>query len=232
MKSTILFTTIISLFATAIQAQNDEDWNTREYKVDEFSEIYLEGGFRVLLIQGDENKVVVKASDSDVFEYLQVKEWGNELRIDIEPDNIKFDRIALYITFKELEKLHIEGGVKVRTEGFLDLKDFDMYVAGGAKIDLAMKADDVKIVGEGGVLFDLEGVANNLNVHLSGAGHVDANDFRVKNAAFHIEGVGTGSVHATETLYAKIEGVGKVSYKGHPKVTKEVDGLGTVSSYD
>jgi hypothetical protein len=232
MKSTILFTTIFSLFSTVVQAQYDEDWNSREYKVDEYSEIYLEGGFRVLLIQGDENKVVVKASDSEVFEYLQVKEWGDELRIDLEPDKIKFDRIALYITFKDLKKLHIEGGVKLRTEGFLDLNDFKMYVAGGAKIDLSMKAQEVEIVGEGGVLFDLEGVANKLDVHLSGAGHVDAGDFKVKDASFHIEGVGTGSVHATETLYAKIEGVGKVSYKGHPRVTKSVDGLGTVSSYD
>ncbi|MCY1723369.1 DUF2807 domain-containing protein [Prolixibacteraceae bacterium Z1-6] len=230
MKKTAWITFILLLSGTTIFAQNDEDWYTKEYSVDQFTRIYLEGGFRVLLIQGDENKLVVKASDDDVFDYLQVKDRGDELRIDIEPDHITFNRIALYITFKDLEKLHIEGGVRLRTNGYLDLNDFDMYVGGGAKINLEMKADNVHIFGEGGVLFNLEGVAESLDVKLSGAGHVDADDLRVKDASFHIEGVGTASVFATKTLYAKIEGVGKVSYSGNPKVTKDIEGLGTVSS--
>lgn len=229
MKSLFLFSSIILLFVSSAFAQNDEDWYSKEYSMDSFDEIYLEGGFRVHLIQGNDNKVVVKASDSDVFDYLQVKSWGDELRIDIEPDHFEFDRIALYITFKNLEKLHIEGGVKLYTRGYLDLADFDLYVAGGAKIDMEMKADDVKIVGEGGVMFQLEGIAQSLDVKLSGAGHVDAEDFKVKDVTFKIEGVGTGSVHATETLYAKIEGVGKLNYCGNPKVTKNVDGIGSVT---
>jgi len=229
MKYIFLLASITFLFASNLFAQNDEDWHSKEYKVGDFSEVYIEGGYRIHLIQGDENKVVVKASDSDVFDYLQVKEWSDELRIDIEPEHLEFDRIALYISFKDIEKLHIEGGVKLYTHGYLDLNDFKMYVAGGAKIDMKMKAEDIEIVGEGGVLFKLEGVAQSLEVKLSGAGHVDAGDLKVKDATFKIEGVGTGSVHATETLYAKIEGVGKLSYKGNPKVTKDVDGVGSVT---
>lgn len=230
MKSILLIFSVVIVFSTSVFAQNDEDWNSKEYSVDNFSSIYLEGGFRVHLIQGNENMVVVKTPDRDVFDYLQVKEWGDELRIDIEPDHLELDRIALYITFKDLEKLHIEGGVRLRTKGFLDLNDFQLYVAGGAKINLDMKADAVKIVGEGGVLFDLEGVAESLDVKLSGAGHVDADDFKVKDALFRIEGVGTASVYATETLNARIEGVGKVWYKGNPQVTKHIEGLGSVKS--
>jgi len=229
MKTISLFILSVLFIPLSLFAQNDEDWYSKEYDVDKFSEIYLEGGFRVHLIQGNEHKVLVKAPDNDVFDYLQVKHWSNELRVDIEPDNFEFDRIALYITFQNLEKLHIEGGVKLRTHGYLDLDDFDVYVGGGAKIDLAMKADDVSIVGEGGVLFDLEGVARSLDIRLSGAGHVDASELKAKDVEVEIEGVGTSSVYATETLYAKIEGVGKVTYKGNPQVTKDVDGLGSVT---
>jgi len=231
MKQVLLFTIFSLLFSFALSAQADEDWNTKTYEVDDFSELYIEGGYRIHLIQGDETKVLVKATDNDVFDYLQVKQWGDELRIDVEPDNLEFDRIALYITFKSLNKLHIEGGVKLYTDGYLDLKDLNMYVGGGAKIEMDMKADAVKIVSEGGVMFALDGIAKSLDVKLSGAGHVNAEDFKVKDAEFEIEGVGTGSVYATETLYAKIEGVGKVSYKGNPKVTKDVDGLGSVTRH-
>lgn len=231
MKRLFLLSIITVLFSASVFAQSDEDWTSRTFKLDDFTEVYIEGGYRIHLIQGDENKVVVKANDTDVFDYLQVKQWGDELRIDVEPDNLEFDRIALYITFKEIDKLHIEGGVKLYTEGYLDLKDLDMYVGGGAKIEIEMKADDVKIVGEGGVIFELDGIAKSLEVKLSGAGHVNADDFKVKDARFEIEGVGTGSIHATETLYAKIEGVGKISYKGNPELTKIVDGVGSVTRH-
>ena len=103
-----------------------------------------------------------------------------------------------------------------------------VQVEGGAKIDLEVKAEDIELVGEGGVLVQLDGVAESLDVKLSGAGHVDAEDLRVNDASFKIEGVGTGSVHAVETLYAKIEGVGKVRYTGNPKVTRDIEGLGSV----
>lgn len=229
MKLSLFLTAFTFIFCSTLSAQNDEDWETKTYELDKFSNLYIEGGYRIHLSQGDENKLVVKTTDQDVFDYLQVKEWGDELKIDMEPDNIEFDRIALYITFESLEKLHIEGGVKLYTKGYLDLEDFDLYVAGGAKIEMDMKAEDVKVVGEGGVMFEFDGIAKKLDVHLSGAGHVDANELKVKDARVKIEGVGTGTVYATETLYAKIEGVGKVRYKGDPEVTKHVEGLGSVS---
>lgn len=229
MKAIFLIAGISILLTSTGFAQNDKDWHTKTYDVDNFSELFIEGGYRIHLIQGDHPKVVVKASDSDVFDYLQVKEWGDELRIDVEPEEVELDRIALYITFNSLEKLNVQGGIKLYTKGYIDIGDLDMYVAGGAKIEMEMKADDIKIVGEGGVLFELEGIAQSLDVKLSGAGHVNAKDLKVKDASFKIEGVGTGSIHAVETLYAKIEGVGKVNYKGNPEVTKNIEGLGSVT---
>jgi hypothetical protein len=229
MKNLFLIPILLSVLTLSTTAQNDDDWTQKSYDVGNFNELFIEGGYRIHLAQGNENKLVVKASDSDVFDYLQVKEWGSELRIDIEPDKFELDRIALYITFRDLSKLHIEGGVKLYTKGYLDLKDFNLHVSGGAKISMDIKADDVQIVGEGGVLFNLEGIASSLDVKLSGAGHVDADQLKVKHAKVKIEGVGTGSVHATETLHARIEGVGKVSYTGNPRVTKSIEGLGSVS---
>ena len=146
----------------------------------------------------------------------------------IDRDLINYERIHLYISFKSLNKIKVKGGLNLHTDGYLDLKNIFVHVAGGAKIDLELKGDDVEIIGEGGVLVNLNGVADNLDVRLSGAGHVDAEELRVDHAHFKIEGVGTGSVHAVETLYAKIEGVGKIRYIGNPKVTRDIEGLGSV----
>jgi hypothetical protein len=228
----IFFTLFTLALITAANANPfcDEDWETKTYNnLGDFTEIYLEGGYKVFLSQGEKNSVKVKTDDDDVFEYLQVRNEGGELKIDIERDHFNFDRIVLYITFIQIDKLKIEGGVKLETKGYLDLNDFEMYVAGGAKIELDIKAENVKIIGEGGVYFELEGVAKSLDIHVTGAGHVDAEELKTKDVEIKIEGVGTGTVYATETLDARIEGVGRIKYLGNPKVTKCIEGLGSIS---
>ncbi|MCF6357099.1 MAG: DUF2807 domain-containing protein [Draconibacterium sp.] len=226
----ILIFAIFSISVTSVNANipHDEDWESRTYEMGEFTEIYLEGGYKVFLAQGDENKVIVKASDDDVFDYLKIKNIDNKLRVKLDEDCFNYDRIILYITFKKLESVKIEGGAKLKTKGYLDLNDFEMYVAGGAKIELDIKANNVRIVGEGGMLFELDGVAKSLDVKITGAGNVDADELKAKDVTIKIEGVGTASVYATETLNAKIEGVGTIKYRGNPKVTKYIDGLGSV----
>ncbi len=230
MKLFFLLSAFVLVFPSSIvYAQFDDDWGSRTYSLNDFNEIQLEGGYRVFLIQGKENSLLVKASDDDVFDYLEIRENPESLRLKIDRDHFNFDRVNLYITFKKLERVEIEGGVKLKTKGYLDLGDFSMHVQGGAKIDMGMKADNVEIVSEGGVLVELKGVAESLDVHVSGAGHVNASELRTRDVAFRVEGVGSGNLYATEKLYAKIEGVGKIKYRGSPEVTKDIEGLGSVS---
>ncbi|HYQ59318.1 MAG TPA: head GIN domain-containing protein [Draconibacterium sp.] len=228
MKALLLF--IVSLLISVqIFAQNDNDWDSRKYEIEDFSAIYLEGGYKVVLTQGDECALTIRTLDEDVLDNLKVENWGNELRLVMDHDFINYKRIRLYITFTHLEAIKAQGGLKLDSEGYLDLDDLYLAIEGGAQVDLKVKAKDVKIVGEGGVLVELDGIAERLAVNLSGAGHVDADELRVNHARFEIEGVGTGSVHAVETLYARIEGVGKVRYSGNPEVTRDIEGLGSVT---
>lgn len=228
----LIFFSLFTLALVSVANANsfsDEKWETKTYNIGDFTEIYLEGGYKVFLAQGEQNSVKVKTDDSDVFEYLQVRTDGRKLKINIEPDHLCFDRIVLYITFRQIEKLKIEGGVKLETKGYLDLNNFEMYVAGGAKIELNLKAENIEIIGEGGVIFVLEGVAKSLDLYVSGAAHIDAEELKSEDVEIKIEGVGTATVYATKTLDARIEGVGRIKYSGNPKVTKRVEGLGSVT---
>lgn len=227
MKAILLFALSI-IITVNLSAQNDSDWDTREYNIDNFSAIYIEGAYKVFLTQGNECALTVKTPEDYTLDKLNVENRGEELRVVIDRDFINYERIHLYISFKSLEKIKVKGGLNLHTDGYLDLNDLLVHVEGGAKIDLELKARDVEINGEGGVLVELNGVAERLNVRLSGAGHVNAKQLRVNHARFLIEGVGTGLVHAVETLYAKIEGVGKIRYIGNPKVTRDIEGLGSV----
>ena len=227
-KTTLLFLSLlmISFFTFA---QNDEGWESENYQIGDFTKIKLEGGFRVFLIQGEENSITVKATDSDVFDYIEVKNFQSRLEVEVDRRPFDFERVNLYITFRTLEELKIEGGIRLKTRGYLDLQDLFVKVEGGAKIELDIKAEDVQVIGEGGLLFELKGVAESLDVKVSGAAHVDAEELKTKDVRFRVEGVGTGSVYATNSLNAKIKGVGKVKYRGNPEVTRNIEGVGSVS---
>ena len=188
----------------------------------------MEGTFKVQLVQDDNNSIVVKTTDEKAFDYLNISNERGLLRIDVDRKPFDFSKVTLNISFKELESLEIKGGMTLDTKGYLDLGDLFVLVKGGARIDLKVKAEGIDVISEGGVLFDLSGVGESLDVKIYGAGHIDAGELKTKNVNFTLEGVGTGVVHATHTLDAEIKGAGKLKYRGNPRINKRIEGLGSV----
>ena len=223
----LLVSKLFAASGTPVQeSRNDTD--TRTYKVQPFTKIYLEGGYKVILEQGTQPGLRIK-TDEDNFEYIDVQSDAESLSLKIKKKHFDFDELVLYITFKDLEKLEIEGGIRLETKGYVDLKDFYMHVSGGAVIEMNLKANKLKVIGEGGVKFEFDGIADELDATISGAGYLDAIDLKTKRTDCKIEGACAASVYATEVLNATISGVGKIRYKGDPQVFKKIEGIGLVS---
>lgn len=218
------------LFAIEALPANEplEGAEIRTYEVQPFTKIHLEGGYKVILEQGTHPGLRIK-TDIDNFQYIDVQSNAESLSLKISKKQFNLDQLVLYITFKELDQIVIQGGIGLETKGYVDLKDFYLRVEGGASIEMNMKARNVKVVGEGGVKFELDGIADELDATISGAGYLDAKDFKTRKTDCRIEGVGAAVVYATGSLYASIAGVGKIRYKGDPQVFKKVEGIGLVS---
>jgi hypothetical protein len=222
---------VAKLFANPVTPvqQSWDDTDTRTYTVQPFTKIHLEGTFKVILEQGALPGLRIK-TDADNFKYISVESDSQSLSLKITKKHFDFDELILYISFKDLEELFVEGGISLETKGYVDLKDFYLHVEGGANIEMNMKANNVKLIGQGGVKIEFDGVANELDASLSGAGYLEAIDLKTKKIDVKIEGVGAGSVYATEELNATISGIGKIRYKGEPKVFKKIEGIGLVSN--
>jgi hypothetical protein len=222
---------VAKLFAFPVtpvqQTWNDSD--TRTYNVQPFTKIHLEGTFKVILEQGTQSGLRIKTA-KDNFKYIDVNSDSQSISLKITKKHFDFDELILYISFKDLDELFIEGGISLETKGYVELKDFYLHVEGGADIEMNMKANKVRVVGQGGVNLEFAGIADELDASISGAGYMDAIDLKTRKSVFKIEGVGAGSVYATEELNATISGVGKIRYKGDPKVYKKIEGIGLVSN--
>ena len=222
---------VSKLFAAPVAPVHElwDDTNTRTYKVQPFTSIYLEGGFKVILEQGAQPGLRIK-TDEENFQYIDVDSNAETLSLKIKKKHFDFDELILYITFKDLEKLDIQGGISLETKGYVDFKDFFLHVAGGADIEMNLKADNIRVIGEGGVKLEFDGIAKELNATISGAGYLNATNLKTSRTDCKIEGACAASVYATDHLNATINGVGKIRYKGDPKVYKKVEGLGLVSN--
>ncbi|WP_372948366.1 head GIN domain-containing protein [Mariniphaga sp.] len=214
-------------FSFKSNSQNN-NYFTKTYEIGEFSELFLEGAFGVELIQGNKSTLEVRAADERAFDYLNVTNQRDLLHLHVDRKPFDFSKVTLLVTFENLERLRILGGIRLETRGFLDLDDLEMLLEGGAKVNLQLKAGYVGIDNRGGVLCELSGVSETLNVRLAGAGHVNAGELKADDVTFRIEGVGTGVVYAGKTLDATIKGAGKIKYRGNPEVNQSIEGLGSV----
>jgi hypothetical protein len=87
----------------------------------------------------------------------------------------------------------------------------------------------IGVTGEGN--YNLEGAQQEiLDIHISGAGDVEAFDMEVRVCNIRISGVGDCELNVVNTLDVNISGVGNIRYMGNPEVSTDVSGVGNVTA--
>jgi len=232
MKQYFVWTILLSLsLLSVVNAQNLNDKNKRDYPVSNFDKVYMEGNYRVYLYHSEKPFLKIEAPSDDMYDAIEVNSDGGSLKLSVRKKHFNLNRIELHLGFPTLKELEVSGDIKLTTDGYLDVNDLDIKVEGGASVDMSLKAKNITVASAGAVILEMRGVAERLAVKVSGAGHVNARELISKEVNFRVEGVGFGSVYATDLLDVKIEGVGKVTYKGNPEIKRIIEGLGKVEQY-
>lgn len=219
----ILFLTGLLPLA-ACTYSNIQDEEERQIPVSDFRNIYVQGGFLIRLEQGSETGVKARGL-KETLRTLDVRTDSIAGTLTIKRDKFSMSSPELVIRFRELNSLRIEGGATVDTEGYLNVGVLQVRVEGGAKVNLKLKADEVKLRGEGGVVFNLEGVSRKMESDLFGVSYLKARELVTDTAKINIEGVGVASICVNQYLKARMQGLGKLNYTGNPVVDQNIEGL-------
>jgi hypothetical protein len=220
---------ILLIFSDSVLAQEKAD--LYDIPIDRFERLYIEGAYRVFLYQSAVPYLRVKAASESHAENLGVSFDSHKLRLSVSGKHLSLYRMELHIGFDHLREVHINGSVKITTDGFVEVGDLNIIAEGAVNGDLRLKANSVGLTSSGGSVFFLAGVTDMLSARVTGAGHVNTRELTAREVVFRVEGLGFGSVHASEKLDVRIDGVGKVTYTGSPDVLKVVEGLGSVARY-
>jgi hypothetical protein len=132
------------------------------------------------------------------------------------------------LTVPALERLEVAGRGRLDLDG-LEVGTLTVKVSGladGALRGLAVEALDVEIAGRAEL--DLAGRAERLKVRISGSAELGAFELTSQEADVRISGHGEAEVAVVRSLHARIAGYGHVTYVGDPTVDQAVSGGGSV----
>lgn len=230
---THIFTKLLALFIlisiTTVFADNKIE---KTYNIDDFSRIYLKGPYEVHLRQTDKCELTVMAKE-DYFDRLEVASSGGELSIEFEGKHFKNTKsIELYINFRDLEKLEIEGAVDLQCENQIKTSNFKLEFEGAGNVELNIDTDKIiaEISGVGN--FQIEGETDYQKVDFSGIGSYEAQDLRSKYTIVESNGIGSVKVFASTKFKGEANGIGSIDYYGDPDdVSIDATGLGSVNRH-
>lgn len=214
---------------------NEKDQNvlvTETRPLVEFTKIDMDGGAKVILVQGSEHSITVEGSRRVVDQVLtEVNDGVLEIHYR---DRLLFENwaesLTLTITFTNLTDFILDGGVELKADN-LNLQNFKIEINGGASVrmnDLLVNSLSMTLAGGGDI--HVSGIAEGQTVNVSGGTNYQAEDLKCAHVSVEIAGAANVIVWATETLNLNLAGAYSVSYWGSPAITQSITGLGEIKA--
>lgn len=205
--------------------------------VSDFSEISLHISGKLYLEQSDRQRVEIVAKSSTL-EDIVTEVKGGKLIIRFKNRNVFWrsfnpGSIEIHVSAPEIEGLSVSGSGDIIADGLISSRRMSLAVSGSGGIKLDdLRSNRVKasVSGSGGLFIGNGGMAEEFEASISGSGNVRAEDFKAENVEVHVSGSGNCSIHAVETLKARVAGSGSVYYSGNPQVDSSVSGSGRVKN--
>lgn len=196
----------------------------KERAVGAFNQIETSGVFNVYLIGGTSEALKIEA-DENLQDLVIVKNKNNKLIVSMKEGFSvdKLTRMNVYITFKTLEKLDVEGVGNVSCSSQLHLRKFELSTEGVGNTDLDLTCNTLKADVSGVGNLSLRGTAAFVELESSSVGNVKAFDLIADTLKVNHSGVGNVEVNAQKEIYITNSGVGSLRYKGEPMVKRLED---------
>lgn len=175
-----------------------------------FNAIATQGAFTLVVNAGQKQSFEVSGDEAELAT-LETKVVDGELHISL-PKKQSFkwgDRLKITIGMEELQKMSMEG-----------VGDTTLNALSGERFALRY---------QGVGYLNANGKVQHFVLKAEGVGAVNARKLEAQSVDASLQGVGSVSVRATDSLNAKVEGLGSLSYYGKPThVRQSAEGIGSI----
>lgn len=181
----------------------------------------------VLLIYGDENKVIINGKNSDEVELINK---NGELKIRMPLTKLlDGDNISVTVYYKNLTAVEANEGSRIACNESIKSTSFDIIVKEGSEVKLILDSEMLKARVTNGSKLELQGSAKNQIVLLNSGGIFEASGFETNYTEITLKAGGRALIFANEVVDAKVRAGGSITISGNPKqINKDIIAGGTI----
>jgi len=203
---------------------------TKTFNLTDFEKISASHVFEVIIEKSDEFNVEV-TYDDNLAEYIQVKEKGDTLKLDMD-NKYNYNNVKVKAIIKMPDIYGIKGSGVTSfelKEGFQFDHDFDVDLSGVSKLSGKIKTGDIKIDISGCSNVTLKGTGKDLSCDISGVSGAQLEDFEVDNADIEISGSSNCVISTDGKINVDASGTSTLKYKGDATIESlDVSGVSDV----
>jgi hypothetical protein len=235
---------LLSLFVTVVSSGRAQevlvirDANAELRNVGSFHSIQISHAIDVVLKQGNEEAVVVSASEAKYRDQIKTEVKDGVLRIWYETKGLpKWNkdnpRLKAYISLKQLEALTVSGACDVKVDGILKGKKLKIHLSGASQFKGELVYDELVMEQSGASDSNVKGKVTDLFINASGASDFKGFDLLTVNCSAEASGASDIKITVSKDLKIQSSGASDVEYKGTAIISSmKTSGAGSVRKRD
>jgi len=227
MKKIILSAVVLMATFTILSAQDVtviNDKNAQARTVGSFHGIKVSNAFDVIIQQGNDEGVVVSASEEKYRSRIKTEVINGVLHISFDNGNVwkwssENRKLKAYVSVKNLDMIEASGACDVKVDGVLKGGKLKVQLSGASSLKGEVKFTDLVIGQSGASDSKITGSVTNLDIDVSGASDFKGFDLITENCKAEASGASDIRITVNKDLRVNASGASDVEYKGSAMIS-------------
>jgi hypothetical protein len=181
----------------------------------DFDTVKVYDKLSVKLVQSSENKVVIKGAREAELEAVN-KNGILKIRMPF-PKLLSGNDLEVTLYYKHIELIDANEGAAVTSDGTIKATSFKVSAQEGAKINVDLDVDKLKVSSVSGGEITTTGKAANLDASLGAGGYFLGSKLATSQTKVSVSAGGKADVNASTLVDAKVSAGGSIYIYGRPK---------------
>jgi len=186
-KQLFIFSTFLSVFVLFVSCNLRSEFHklsgeivTDQRNVPDFEGLDVSSGINLILSQGSEQKVTVKA-DKDIQDEIITSVKNGVLKIYCERTFWRDNNVTVEVTFVNIDNLKASAGSDVKCTEGLNFDKLNLETSSGCNINITIKASGLELSSSSGANIYMEGTTGDLEIKATSGANVKLNELEADN---------------------------------------------------
>lgn len=196
-------------------------------KVGDFTKVTAFDQIDVILIPGNETKVILSGEDSD---HVELINKNGELKIRMSLTKLlKGDDISATVYYKKIDAVEANEGSRIASEATFKTISFDIIAKEGSQIKINLDVDKLTARVANGSSISVSGKAKNQDILVNSGGTYEGEKLITNQTVITLNAGGEAFIYATDLVDAKVRAGGDIIIYGKPKeINQKIVAGGTI----